>query len=158
LVRVVDPLPVVQGDALLIGKVLANLISNGLKFNQSEIPQVEIGALAGNPPVIYVRDNGIGIPKQYHDEIFTIFRRLHGRARYEGSGAGLTIVRKIVESHGGRVWLESEPGRGTTFFFTLGPARGEATPAKPPTQPPHWATRPSHRAGRQATTGPKRTR
>jgi light-regulated signal transduction histidine kinase (bacteriophytochrome) len=157
-VRVVAPLPVVRGDALLIGKVLANLISNGLKFNQSETPRVEIGPCADDPPAIYVRDNGIGIPGQYHEEIFAIFRRLHGRARYEGSGAGLTIVRKIVELHGGRVWLESEPGRGTTFFFTLSPARDEATSAPPPTQPPHWSTRPSGRAGRQSEAGQERAR
>jgi len=135
-VRVVARLPRVRGDANLIGKVLGNLISNGLKFNDSDRPRVEIGCPGGEPPVIYVRDNGIGIERRHHEDIFTIFRRLHSRKRYEGSGAGLTIVRKIVEAHGGRVWLESEPGRGTTFFFTLGPDRDRA-----PAKSPHWSRR-----------------
>jgi len=149
-VSVVGPLPVVQGDAVLIGEVLGNLVSNGLKFNRSEAPHVEIGLLAGDVPTIYVRDNGIGIAREYHQEIFTIFRRLHSRREYEGCGAGLTIVRKIVESHGGRVWLESEPGRGTTFFFTLGPAPSDAPGAKPPTRPPHWVRRAKYAPGKPA--------
>lgn len=136
-VHVVSQLPRVKGDATLIGKVLANLISNGMKFNESGRPRVEIGCLPGDPPAIYVRDNGIGIARRHQEAIFTIFRRLHSRRKYEGSGAGLTIVRKIVEAHGGRVWLESEPGRGSTFFFTLGGVR-DPKPAKPPTKPPHW--------------------
>ena len=140
-VRVVDRLPVVQGDAALLGKVFANLISNGLKFNQSDGPIVEIGVLAGDVPVIYVRDNGIGIAPEHHQEVFTIFRRLHSRREYEGSGAGLTIVRRIVESHGGRIWLESEPGRGTTFFFTLASAASEATESQPASARPHWIER-----------------
>jgi len=148
-VRVAGRLPTVKGDAVLIGEVLVNLVSNGLKFNRSERPQVEIGCIAGQVPTIYVRDNGIGILEQYHEEIFTIFRRLNSRREYEGSGAGLTIVRRIIESHGGRVWLESEPGRGTTFFFTLGPATTEAVPAKPPTGPPHWISGPSRRSNRR---------
>jgi len=144
-VRVADRLPEVHGDAGLVGIVLANLISNGLKFNQNERPEVEIGCLAGEPPIIYVRDNGIGIAPEHHEAIFAIFRRLHSRSQYEGSGAGLTIVRKIVELHGGRVWLESEPGRGSTFFFTLAP--GDRAPApKPSAKPPHWLDQPSRRA------------
>jgi len=132
-VKVVERLPVVRGNPALIGMVLSNLVSNGLKFNESPQPRVEIGVLGDNPPTLYVRDNGIGIPKTRHEEIFTIFRRLHGRKKYEGSGVGLTIVRKIVESHGGRIWLESGPGRGTTFFFTLAP-----TGKTPLPKPPHW--------------------
>jgi len=116
--------------------VLANLVANAVKFNESSRPEVEIGALAGRPPVIYVRDNGIGIECQHHEAIFDIFRRLHSRTKYEGSGAGLTIVRKIVKAHGGRVWLDSEPGRGSTFYFTLAPD-GEPTG----TQAPHWIVR-----------------
>ena len=150
-VQVVDRLPRVNGDAALVDMVLANLISNGLKFNRSERPEVEIGCLVGDPPTIYVRDNGIGIAAKHHEAIFAIFRRLHNRNEYEGSGAGLTIVRKIVESHGGRVWLESEPGRGSTFFFTLAPC-GEAPAARPSAKPPHWLERSDRRAkvkGRQ---------
>ena len=140
-VHVAGRLPVVQGDPALVAKVFANLISNGLKFNQTSEPRVEIGLLPGDPPTIYVRDNGIGIAEKHHHEIFTIFRRLHGLEEYEGSGAGLTIVHRIIESHGGRVWLESEPGRGTTFFFTFGPAAGAASPETEPAKPPHWLHR-----------------
>ena len=147
-VRVVDRLPVVKGDATMLGKVFANLISNGLKFNRSDKPSVEIGVVAGEVPVIYVRDNGIGIAPEHHQEVFTIFRRLHSRREYEGSGAGLTIVRKIVESHGGRIRLESEPGRGTTFFFTLAPAASEATESQPASARPHWIDRFRRRPGR----------
>ncbi len=138
-VKIVGRLPAVRGNATFIGMVFNNLISNALKFNDSQRREVEIGALAGNPPVIYVKDNGIGITKKHHEEIFTIFRRLHGRKKYEGTGAGLTIVRKIITSHGGRIWLESEPGQGTAFFFTLAPAAKK--PSKKPPRPPHWISR-----------------
>jgi len=112
----------VLADHQRVVQVLANLISNALKYNESRPPRVEIGAVAGEPCTLYVRDNGIGIDPKYHDAIFTIFRRLHGRKQYEGTGAGLTIVRKIVQSYGGRIWLESVPGEGTVFYFTLGEA------------------------------------
>lgn len=150
-VRVVDRLPVVRGDATLIGKVFRNLISNGLKFNRSRQPCVEIGCLAEDPPVIYVRDNGIGIAKAHHEEVFTIFRRLHSRSQYDGSGAGLTIAGKIVESHGGQIWLESEPGRGATFYFSLGPAIADAPTIRPATKPPHWIGRRTGRLRRRAS-------
>ena len=136
-VRVAGPLSSATGDATLIGMVIGNLISNGVKFNESRRACLEIGCLATDPPTFFVRDNGIGIDPRHHDEIFAIFRRLHSRKQYEGSGAGLTIVRKIVESHGGRIWLESQPGAGTTFFFTLAPAE-EKQPPEPVTGPPHW--------------------
>ncbi len=132
-VRVVGRLPKVTGDATLIGMVLANLVSNGLKFNDRAKPQLEIGCLPTDPPTLYVRDDGIGIDRKHHEAIFTIFRRLHGKKKYEGTGAGLTIVQKIVQSHGGRIWLKSEPGAGSTFFFTLAPTGG-----KRPGKPPHW--------------------
>jgi signal transduction histidine kinase len=131
-VQTKGPLPRVQGHPVLLGMVVGNLISNGLKYNRSERPLVEIGAVAEQPGTVYVRDNGIGIAREYHEEIFALFRRLHGPKEFEGSGAGLTIVRKIIHSHGGRIWLESEPGRGSTFYFSLPPASGETT------RPPHW--------------------
>lgn len=139
-VRVVGRLPKVTGDATLLGIALGNLISNGLKFNDRAQPQLEIGCLPTDPPTFYVRDDGIGIEPRHHEAIFTIFRRLHGRKKYEGTGAGLTIVQKIVQSHGGRIWVESELGAGSTFFFTLA-ADVEKPAGKPPTRPPHWVKR-----------------
>ncbi|HUT13246.1 MAG TPA: ATP-binding protein [Thermoguttaceae bacterium] len=151
-VRVADRLPTVTGDATLIGMVLSNLITNALRFNDNAQPSVEIGCMPTDPPAIYVRDDGIGIEAKHHEEIFTIFRRLHGRKEYEGSGAGLTIVRKIIESHGGRIWLESELGNGTTFYFTLAPAKEQKLiprqATEPSPKPPHWAER-SHRGKRK---------
>lgn len=133
-VEVDGPLPQVSGDAMMLGLALANLISNGLKFNRSRCPQVEIGTTSGEQPTLYIRDNGIGIDARHHEAVFAMFRRLHGRREYEGSGAGLSIVRKVVDSHGGRVWLESEPGKGTTFYLALPPATAAGTIG-----PPHWA-------------------
>jgi light-regulated signal transduction histidine kinase (bacteriophytochrome) len=136
-VRIEGRLPAVTGDPMLIGLVLTNLVTNGLKFNDHAEPCVEIGSLPTEPPTLYVRDNGIGIPGEHHQAVFGIFRRLHSRAKYEGSGVGLTIVQKIVQSHGGRIWLESTPGAGSTFFFTLAP--GEiVSHAAPVVRPPHW--------------------
>src|SRR5262249_13579195 len=119
-VRIEGTLPSVAGDRERIAQLLANLISNGLKYNQSVPPVVVIGTLLGNGNVtLFVRDNGIGIAPQYHAQIFRLFRRLHRRDEYEGNGAGLAICKKIVEAHGGRIWVESEVGRGATFYFTL---------------------------------------
>lgn len=152
-VEVADRLPQVTGDATLIGMAIGNLISNAVKFNNLPRPRVQIGALPTDPATIYVRDDGIGIDRRHHEAIFTIFRRLHGRKEYDGTGVGLTIVRKIVEAHGGRIWLESEPGSGTTFLFTLAPPTQKPT-AEPAPRPPHWAERPRKLAkGRESSAG-----
>jgi light-regulated signal transduction histidine kinase (bacteriophytochrome) len=151
-VRLANRLPKAAADANLLGMVFSNLISNGLKFNESPRPSVEIGTLATDPATIYVRDNGIGIAPEHQEAVFALFRRLHSQKKYEGTGAGLTIVRKIVESYGGRVWLESEPGRGSTFYVALGEAisirpespQGTGEPIRtlespdPTPQAPHW--------------------
>jgi len=139
LVRILGPLPLAAADPALLGTVLGNLISNALKFNDSPRPWVEIGTIRAEPPTIYVRDNGIGVPPDDHETIFTIFRRLHSRKKYDGLGLGLAIVRKIVESYGGRVWLESEVGQGSTFYFSLGP--GAPSREAEPLGKPHWAQR-----------------
>lgn len=125
-VRIPRPLPTVWCDPVRAGSVYQNLVANALKYNDKAEPWVEIGWLdperAGEPATLYVRDNGIGIARRQWDAVFRIFKRLHGRDKFGGgSGAGLTIARKLVERHGGRIWLESEPGQGTTFFFTLEP-------------------------------------
>ncbi len=111
---------------MLVREVFANLISNALKYNLQPQKWVEIGCLLPDPaagergPVLYVRDNGIGIREKHHDSVFNVLRRLHGRDEFGGgSGAGLAIAKSIVERHGGRIWLESVYGGGTTFFFTL---------------------------------------
>jgi len=148
-VRVVGKLPTAAADRNLLGMVFGNLVANGLKFNESAVPSVEIGLREGTPPVVYVRDNGIGIAAEHHDAVFTLFRRLHSQKKYEGTGAGLTIARKIVQSYGGEIWVESKPGRGSTFLFTLGSAMGPAPAVAVPegTQAPSRAANPPHWAG-----------
>jgi light-regulated signal transduction histidine kinase (bacteriophytochrome) len=121
-IRIPRPLPSVSLDASLMGEVFSNLISNALKYNDKADKWVEIGFddSAESSPVFYVRDNGIGIEPDHFDSIFKIFRRLHGPKEFGGgTGAGLTIARRIVERHGGRMWLESTPGDGSTFYFSL---------------------------------------
>ncbi len=121
-VRVEGPLPPVMGDPERVMQLLANLVSNGLKYNNHPQPEVVIGARSGadnNRVTLYVRDNGIGIDPLYHKQIFGIFRRLHHRDEFEGTGAGLAICKRIVEAHGGRIWVESCAGKGSTFLFTL---------------------------------------
>jgi two-component system, chemotaxis family, sensor kinase Cph1 len=121
-----QPLPRVRADQARVREVFANLITNAMKYNDQPDKVVEVGYAPtsdseGNPSfVFYVRDNGIGIPEEHYDTIFRIFKRLHSRDEYGGGvGAGLTIVKKIIERHGGTIWLESQPGQGTTFWFTL---------------------------------------
>ena len=154
LVRVAGPLPSVSGNATLIGMVFSNLVSNALKFNDARRPLVEIGAVPAQPATFYVKDNGIGIAAEHHDAIFTIFRRLHSRKKYEGTGAGLTIVRKIVELHGGRIWLDSAPGQGATFYFTLAPGTRSHAAAQHRLHPPHQLARNPLHVGRARTKHP----
>jgi PAS domain S-box-containing protein len=131
-VRVDGELPAVMGDPERVIQLFANLVSNGLKYNNNPQPEVVIGSKNGsgdNQVTLYVRDNGIGIDPTYHDQIFRIFRRLHRRDEVEGTGAGLAICKRIVEAHGGRIWVESQAGKGATFLFTL-PRRIAATPGE----------------------------
>jgi PAS domain S-box-containing protein len=124
---VVTHLPEAQGDAALLKQVWERLIDNGVKFSVGvESPRIEIGAGANNGATVYtVRDNGIGFDMQYAAKVFEVFQRLHPQSDYEGTGVGLAIVQRVIHRHGGRVWAESTPGRGATFFFTLG-AKGGA--------------------------------
>jgi light-regulated signal transduction histidine kinase (bacteriophytochrome) len=123
-IRVPRPLPTLPCDAVRVGQVFQNLVHNAIKYNDRPGAWVEIGwrQEPGGPAALYVRDNGIGIAEQHHEVIFRLYKRLHPRDRFGGgTGVGLTIVRRIVERHGGRIWLESAPESGTTFFFTLQP-------------------------------------
>jgi PAS domain S-box-containing protein len=122
----VSPLPPVQGDRNAIAQVFANVIGNALKsLDPSRPGEIVVSASPDEPPVFAVADNGIGIPEQSRGKIFQVFQHVHGQGG-RGEGMGLAIVRRIVERHGGRIWFESEPGRGTTFFFTLAPEAGAA--------------------------------
>ncbi|MBM4200783.1 MAG: hypothetical protein FJ189_05800, partial [Gammaproteobacteria bacterium] len=126
-VQVPRPLPTVSCDPVGTSAVFENLIANGIKYNDQAEKRVEVGYLDGTPPTFFVRDNGIGISEAHRDAVFMIFRRLHAREAYGGgTGAGLSIARKHVEHQGGKMWLESAPGQGSTFYFTLAPAAGEA--------------------------------
>jgi signal transduction histidine kinase len=117
-VRMPHPLPVVRCDRVRVRELFYNLILNAIKYNDKAEKWIEIGSTAG---ALYVRDNGIGIQEKHFDAIFRIFKRLHGRDKFGGgTGAGLTIVKKIVERHNGRIWVESTYGEGTTIYFTLG--------------------------------------
>lgn len=135
--RRVGRLPILTCDKIRVGEIFRNLITNAMKYAGESERWIEIGSVAGdeaadlcrtaNVPVtekdavvFYVRDNGIGIPEKHHGTIFKMFKRLHGRDEHGGgAGAGLAIVKKIVDRHGGQIWVDSEVGRGSTFYFTL---------------------------------------
>jgi light-regulated signal transduction histidine kinase (bacteriophytochrome) len=108
--------------------VFQNLIANAIKFKSKEPPRIRVRASRRNNQWVFaVSDNGIGIDMRYAERIFQMFQRLHERGQYEGSGIGLAITKRIVERHGGQIWLESADGAGTTFFFTVPSAGGTAT-------------------------------
>ena len=126
-----DPLPTISGDPTQLTQLFQNLIGNALKFRGNDRPQVHIGAeRKSSGHLFYVRDNGIGIEPQYFERVFGVFQRLHSRREYPGNGIGLAICRKIVERHHGRMWVESTPGRGSTFYFTLPLGEASHEPAE----------------------------
>jgi light-regulated signal transduction histidine kinase (bacteriophytochrome) len=117
---VAGPMPTIQADPAQLTQLYQNLVSNSLKFRGESQPRIEIAAeRRGSDWLFSVRDNGIGMEPQYRERIFLIFQRLHGRGEYSGTGIGLAICKRIVERHGGHIWVESRPGEGSTFFFTL---------------------------------------
>ncbi|MBL8373556.1 ATP-binding protein [Accumulibacter sp.] len=141
-IKLPRPLPSIQSDHVRVREIFSNLLSNALKYNRQVCPRIEVGYLAPdeagarpNAPadanehaIYYVRDDGIGIERRHFDQIFRMFKRLHGRDEFGGGvGAGLTIVQKLVQRHGGRIWLDSTEGVGSTFYFTL-PCPHQARP------------------------------
>ncbi len=124
-----EPLPTVLGDASLLAQLYQNLIGNAVKFTGDARPQVRLTAQRQDEDwLLGVHDNGIGLPPRLSQQIFTPFKRLHGRGKYEGTGIGLALCRKVVERHGGRIWVESQPGGGASFQFLL-PVRANVAAA-----------------------------
>ena len=135
-----DPLPTLQGDAVQLMQLFQNLLANAIKFRGPAPPGIHVSVLrrsAAGPAapgpdqegwVFCVKDNGIGIEPKYFERIFVIFARLHSREEYPGTGIGLAVCKKIVERHGGRIWVESQPGQGSRFYFSLPQVRLEPVP------------------------------
>lgn len=120
----IQSLPKVQGEPLLLGQVFQNLIVNSLKFCKDRTPVIQIGAEKGEGEwLFWVKDNGIGIERRFFQQIFRLFQRLHGQEDYPGAGLGLAVCKKTVELHGGRIWCESEVGKGSCFYFTISELR-----------------------------------
>ncbi len=114
-----DPLPCVLSDFLQLSQVFQNLIGNSIKYRSKENPRIHVSAEEQEDEWLFsVQDNGIGIDPQYHEQIFGIFKRLHGR-EYPGTGIGLALCKRIIERQGGRIWVESQAGQGSTFKFTI---------------------------------------
>ncbi len=123
---VVDPLPTVLADESQMEQVMQNLLGNAIKFHGPERPLIHISATQGqNQWTLKVKDNGIGLNMQYAERIFQMFQRLHSQAEYPGTGVGLAVTKKIVERHGGKIWVESEEGKGATFSFTIPISNGK---------------------------------
>ena len=120
-----DPLPTVDGDMTQLTQLFQNLVANAIKFRADAAPDIRVSAERQEGAWLFsVRDNGIGIAAEYRERVFVLFQRLHGRDEYSGTGIGLAICKKIVERHGGIIWVEATPGGGTTFRFTIPDAGG----------------------------------
>ena len=122
-----DPLPEIVADPMQLSQLLQNLMNNAIKFRSDEKPRIHISAERNETEWVFsVSDNGIGIPAEYSERIFEMFQRLHDKKEYPGTGIGLATCKKIVERHGGRIWVKSEPNKGSTFYFTI-PDKGVST-------------------------------
>ena len=115
-----NSLPIIHGDYSQMTQLFQNLIGNAIKYRSLESPQIHISAKNENNKWLFsIKDNGLGINPKYADQVFKIFRRLHSNSEYDGTGVGLAITKRIIERHNGQIWVESEPGNGSTFYFTL---------------------------------------
>jgi len=115
-----DPLPTIICDEAQVGQLFQNLLSNAIKYRDGRVPEVHVSSKReGESWVFSIKDNGIGIEPQYAERIFVVFQRLHTRDKYPGTGIGLAVCKKIVERHGGSIWVESNLGQGATFYFTI---------------------------------------
>jgi len=122
-----DPMPTLDADEVQLAQLFQNLIGNALKFRSASVPRIHVGVTEGAEEWTFeVRDNGIGIEPQYYERIFMVFQRLHNKGEYPGTGIGLAICKKVVERHGGRIWVTSSPGQGSSFHFTLPKQRGDS--------------------------------
>jgi light-regulated signal transduction histidine kinase (bacteriophytochrome) len=123
-----DDLPVVVGDRSQLVQLMLNLIGNSIKYRSAEAPRIHVSAKRQDEEWVFaVRDNGIGIAPRFHERIFEIFQRLHDQREYLGTGIGLAVCRRVVHRHGGRIWVESEMGAGSAFYFTF--PEGAVNPA-----------------------------
>lgn len=148
-----DELPTVLADPARLQDVFKHILENAALYNDADHPRIEIGAeREGDRWRLRIRDNGIGIDPRYHDRIFDPFRRLHNREVYPGTGIGLSICRRIIEAHGGRIWVDSQVGRGSTFHITLPPASSQgdhrSTDTAAGQAPPHPDLEEEHDRGR----------
>ena len=115
-----DPLPLIYANEYQMVQLFQNIIGNGIKYHGENKPKIHISVEKEDEEYIFsVKDNGIGIDQQHLERIFTIFQRLHTREEYAGTGIGLAITQRIIQQHSGKIWAESELGKGTTFFFTI---------------------------------------
>ncbi|HEX7465461.1 MAG TPA: ATP-binding protein, partial [Usitatibacter sp.] len=119
-----DELPEVTGDRSQLVQLLLNLLGNAIKYRGTEAPRVHVtGQTRADDWLFEVRDNGIGIAEKHHQQVFEVFKRLHDQKQYPGTGIGLAICRRVLDRHGGKIWVESKLGEGSAFFFTI--AKGE---------------------------------
>lgn len=117
----IQPMPVIKGSKMQMIQLFQNLVGNSFKYNTSFIPEITVGYEEKEEAwQFFIKDNGIGIESKFFEKIFIIFQRLHNKSQFSGTGIGLAICKKIVEKHGGNIWIQSEPGKGSTFFFTIG--------------------------------------